>query len=49
MMWRILLLTLAGWIRREQAAVIGYLKEENRVLRDQLKGKRLQLSDSERQ
>ncbi len=32
MMWRILLLMLVGWIQREQAAVIEYLNEENRLI-----------------
>ena len=36
MAWRILLMMLAGWIQREQTAVIDYLKEENRVLHQQL-------------
>lgn len=49
MAWRILLLMLAGWIEREQTAVIDYLKEENRVLHQQLAGKRLKLSDTDRQ
>mgnify|MGYP000212205848 CR=1 FL=1 len=29
-----LLLLLAGWVNRHQEAVIEYLKEENRVLRE---------------
>ena len=49
MAWRILLMMLAGWIQREQTAVIDYLKEENRVLHQQLAGKRLKLSDTDRQ
>ena len=43
-----LLLGLAGWVNRYQQAVIDYLQEENRVLRAQLRGKRLRLSDNER-
>jgi hypothetical protein len=27
---------LAGWLRRQQEAVIDYLKEENKVLREQM-------------
>ena len=30
----ILVIAMAGWINREQSAVIEYLKEENRVLRE---------------
>jgi transposase InsO family protein len=43
-----LLLGLAGWVNRHQQAVIDYVREENRVLRAQLRGKRLRLSDNER-
>ena len=35
-----LLLGLAGWVNRYQQAVIDYVREENRVLREQLRGKR---------
>ena len=43
-----LLLVLAGWVNRQQQDVIDYLREENRVLRGGLRGKRLRLSDDER-
>ena len=33
--WQIVLVSLAGWLNREQSKVIDYLKEENRVLREQ--------------
>ena len=33
-----LLLVFAGWVNRKQLEVIDYLKEENRVLREQLDG-----------
>ena len=42
------MLALAGWVNRYQQAVIDYVQEENRVLRAQLRGKRLRLSDKER-
>ncbi len=42
---RVLLTTLAGWMNRQQQDVIAYLVEENRVLKEQLKGKRLQLGN----
>jgi transposase InsO family protein len=45
---RILLLTLAGWISRHQQDVIEYLIEENRVLEEQLRGRRLRLTDDQR-
>jgi hypothetical protein len=41
-------LALAGWINRDQQAVIDYLIEENRVLKDQLEGRRLQFIDEQR-
>ena len=43
-----LLLVLAGWVNRQQQDVIDYLREENRVLRGGLRGKRLRLSDDDR-
>lgn len=43
-----LLLTFAGWMNRHQAEVVAYLQEENRVLRDQLGGRRLRFTDAQR-
>ena len=45
---RFLLATFAGWIHREQAQVVDYLVEENRVLRLQLGDRRLRLTDAQR-
>jgi len=45
---QVLLATLAGWMNRHQQDVIAYLVEENRVLKEQLKGKRLRLNDDQR-
>jgi transposase InsO family protein len=46
---KFLLLAVAGWVNREQQAVIEYLKEENRVLRGKLPaGRRLRFNDDER-
>ena len=39
---------VAGWLQREQGAVIAYLKEENNVLREQLGEKRIKFTDSQR-
>jgi hypothetical protein len=44
----LLLVTLAGWVNRHQQHVIEYLVEENRVLREQLRGRRLRLTDDQR-
>ena len=43
-----LLLTFAGWVNRKQQEVIDYLLEENRVLREQLGGRRLRLTNDQR-
>jgi hypothetical protein len=45
---RLLLATLAGWVNRHQQHVIDYLVEENRALREQLRGRRFQLTDEQR-
>jgi len=39
---------IAGWIQCHQQQVITYLQEENRVLKAQLGGRRLRLTDMER-
>ena len=46
--FRFLQIVLAGWVNRHQQDVIDYLREENRVLREQLGGKRLRLNDDQR-
>jgi hypothetical protein len=44
----VLLVALAGWVNRHQQYVIEYLIEENRVLKDQVTGRRLRLTDDQR-
>jgi hypothetical protein len=39
---------LAGWINRYQEQVMTYLHEENRLLKAQLRGRRVRLTDTER-
>jgi putative transposase len=46
--FRLLLISLAGWLNQRQQDVIEYLQEENRVLREQLGGKRLRFDDGQR-
>jgi hypothetical protein len=46
--FRLLLISLAGWLNQQQQDVIDYLQEENRVLREQLEGKRLRFNDDQR-
>jgi hypothetical protein len=38
----------AGWVNRKQISLIDYLLAENRVLREQLGGRRVRLSDDQR-
>ena len=46
--FHLLVIALAGWINRDQQAVIDYLIEENRVLKNQLEGRRLRFTDEQR-
>jgi len=46
--FRFLLISLAGWMNQRQLNAIEYLREENRVLREQLGGKPLRLNDNQR-
>jgi len=48
MILHILIAMVAGWIQRHQQRVITYLHEENRVLKAQLGGRRLRLTETER-
>ena len=43
-----LLMVVAGWLQRQQAATIDYLKAENRMLRARLGGRRIVFTDPER-
>jgi putative transposase len=46
--FRFLLITVSGWMNQRQLEAIDYLREENRVLREQLGGRRLRLNDDQR-
>lgn len=46
--WHLMLVLLAGWMNRQQQDVIEYLKEENRILREKLGGKRILLNDAQK-
>jgi len=39
---------LVGWLEGEQRDVIEFLREENRVLKAQLRGRRMRLIDDDR-
>jgi hypothetical protein len=45
---QLLLTVLAGWLDRQDRDALSYLVEENRVLRRQLQGRRLSLTDNDR-
>ena len=46
--WQFIVVALAGWLNRQQQDVVAYLAEKNRVLREQLKGKRIRFTDNQR-
>ena len=46
--WQFIVLALAGWMNRQQQDIVAYLTEENRILREQLKGKRIRFTDDQR-
>jgi putative transposase len=48
MILHVLIAMVAGWLQRHQQHFITYLHEENRVLKAQLGGHRLRLTDTER-
>jgi putative transposase len=48
MILHVLIAMVAGWIQRHQQQVITYLQEENHILKAQLGGRRLRLTDTER-
>jgi hypothetical protein len=45
---QMLLLTVSGWVNRHQADLIAYLVKKNRVLKEQMKGRKLRLTDDQR-
>jgi hypothetical protein len=46
--FQMLLLTVTSWLDRREREVLAYLIEENRVLRRQVGGRRLRLTDDDR-
>src|SRR4029453_17904171 len=46
--FQFLVLTVAGWVNRHQEDLIDYLREENRVLREQRGPRPLRLTDAQR-
>src|SRR5215210_7524698 len=46
--FRFVLVAVAGWMNQRQLQAVEYLREENRVLREQLGERRLRLTDNQR-
>ena len=46
--WKIVLAVLSEFVRKEQEKVIEYLQSENQILRENLGGTRVLLSDEQR-
>jgi hypothetical protein len=46
--FRFVLIAVAGWMNQRQMQIIDYLREENRVLREQLGGRRMRFNDDQR-
>jgi hypothetical protein len=46
--FRILLITVCGWMNQQQLQLIGDLREENRVLREPLGQRRLRFNNDQR-
>ena len=46
--WHFIVVTLAGWMNRQQQDVIAYLKTENQILREKLGAKRLLLNQQQK-
>ena len=46
--WQVLLAALAGWINRHQQTAIDSLREENRILIEQLGERRVRFTDDQR-
>ena len=46
--FRFVLIAVAGWMNQRELQIIDYLREENRVLREQLGRRRVRLNDDQR-
>jgi hypothetical protein len=46
--FRFVLIAVGGWMNQHQLQIIDYLREENRVLREQLGGRRVRFNDDQR-
>ena len=46
--FQFVVIAIAGWINQRQVQTIDYLREENRVLREQLGERRMRFNDDQR-
>ena len=46
--FRFVVIAVAGWMNQKQQYAIDYLREENRVLKEQLGTRRLRFTDDQR-
>src|SRR3982751_3881822 len=46
--FRFVLIAVDGWMNQHQQQMVEYLREENRVLREQLGGRRLRFTEEQR-
>jgi hypothetical protein len=46
--FRFVLIAVAGWMNQHQLQIVDYFREENRVLREQLGGRRVRFNDDQR-
>src|SRR4029077_278663 len=46
--FQFIVIALSGWINQHQLLIIDYLREENRILREQLGGRRPTFNDDQR-
>src|SRR5262245_36121350 len=47
-LFQLVVISLRAWLNHEQTDLIAFLREENRVLKSRLGGRRLRFEDSER-
>ena len=46
--FQFVVITISGWMNQHQQRVVDYLLEENRVLREQIGGRRMRFNDDQR-
>src|SRR5688572_3981409 len=46
--FQVVVIAIAGWMNQHQHHVVGYLLEENRVLREQIGSRRMRFNDDQR-